>query len=299
MLLIEENFDVKKLTSLKCGGKIKKVIFPTTEAEFKEALSLFPNAKVFGNLSNTLVSSYGYDGEVILTTKMSSFAFKDEYLTADCGVKGPKLSQTAAEQGLSGLEFMIAFPGTVGGEVFMNAGAHGQSISDIFVEALCWSKEKGFMTLTKEDMKFSYRTSICQSENIVILSAKFKLQKTNPEVIKAKMQENLDFRKAKQPNLATPNCGSVFRNPEGDSAGRLLESIGAKTFSINGAKVWERHANFIDNKNNATSTDILELMAKMQKSVKEKYNIKLKPEVRFLGGTDKREVELCKILFQE
>ncbi len=299
MLLIEENFDVKKLTSLKCGGKIKKVIFPKTEDEFKEALSLFPDAQVFGNLSNTLVSTYGYEGEVILTTKMASYKFEDDFVTADCGVKGPKLSQAAAEQGLSGLEFMIAFPGTVGGEVFMNAGAHGQSISDIFVEALCWSKEKGFMTLTKEDMKFSYRTSICQSENIVILKAKFKLQKTTPEAIKAKMQENLDFRKAKQPNLATPNCGSVFRNPEGDSAGRLLESIGAKTFSINGAKVWERHANFIDNKNNATSTDILELMAKMQKSVKEKYNIKLKPEVRFLGGTDKREVELCKILFQE
>ena len=299
MLLIEENYDVKRLTSLKCGGKIKKVIFPANRAEFEEALALYPDAKVFGNLTNTLVSSYGYDGEVILTTKMTSFSIDGEYVTADCGVKGPKLSQAAAEEGLSGFEFMIAFPGTVGGEVFMNAGAHGQSISDVFVEALCWSKDKGFITLKKEDMNFSYRTSVCQNRDIAIISAKFKLKKAEKETIKAKMQENLDFRKAKQPNLATPNCGSVFRNPEGDSAGRLLESAGAKSFSVNSARVWENHANFITNTNDAASTDILELMAKMQGAVKEKFNIKLKPEVRFLGGNDKREVELCKILYQK
>ena len=298
-MLAENDFDISKFTSFKIGGKVKKIYFPETVDEFIEVLNSQPDAVVVGNLSNVLVSSKGYDGALICTKRMDEIKFDGYTVTASAGVRGTKLSKQAAAKSLSGLEFMIAFPGTIGGEVFMNAGAHGQSISDIFVEALCWSKEKGFMTLTKDDMKFSYRTSICQSENIVILKAKFKLQKTNPEAIKSKMQENLDFRKAKQPNLATPNCGSVFRNPEGDSAGRLLESIGAKTFSINGAKVWENHANFIDNKNNATSTDILELMAKMQSCVKEKYNIKLKPEVRFLGGTDQREDELCKILFQE
>ena len=298
MLLIEENFDVKRLTSLKCGGKIKKVIFPTTREEFAEALSIYPEAKVFGNLTNTLVSSFGYDGVVILTTKMASYIIEGEFVTADCGLKGPKLSQAAADEGLSGLEFMIAFPGTVGGEVFMNAGAHGQSISDVFVEAYCWNKEYGFITLNKEDMQFSYRTSVCQNQDLVILGAKFKLTKADSETIKAKMKENLDFRKAKQPNLATPNCGSVFRNPDGDSAGRLLESAGAKSFSAGAAKVWENHANFISNKNDALSTDILELMVKMQGAVEKKYNIKLKPEVRFLGGTNKREVELCKILYQ-
>ncbi len=298
MLLIEENFDVKRLTSLKCGGNIKKVIFPTSQEEFAEALSIYPEAKVFGNLTNTLVSSFGYDGVVILTTKMASYIIEGEFVTADCGLKGPKLSQAAADEGLSGLEFMIAFPGTVGGEVFMNAGAHGQSISDVFVEAYCWNKEYGFITLNKEDMQFSYRTSVCQNQDLVILGAKFKLTKADSETIKAKMKENLDFRKAKQPNLATPNCGSVFRNPEGESAGRLLENAGAKSFCAGGAKVWENHANFIANRNNAASTDILELMVKMQNAVIEKYNIKLKPEVRFLGGTDKREVELCKILYQ-
>ena len=110
------------------------------------------------------------------------------------------------------------------------------------------------------------------------------------------MQENLDFRKAKQPSLELPNCGSVFRNPQGDSAGRLLESIGAKSFAIGDARVWENHANFIINGKNGTSLDILELIYKMYSEVKNKYDIELKPEMRFLGDKNQREVELCKLL---
>lgn len=298
-MLIEENFEIKKLTSFKCGGKIKRVILPESVDEFVDVLKDNPKAKVFGNLSNTLVSSDGYDGTIVLTAKMDKYIFENDFVTSECGLKGPKLSQAAAEKGLSGLEFMIAFPGSVGGEVFMNAGAHGQSVKDVLVDALCYSPAKGIRKLSNDDMRFGYRTSICQKENLTVLSAKFKLNKEPIEQIKIKMQENLNFRKNKQPSLAMPNCGSVFRNPEGDSAGRLLESVGAKTFSIGSARVYENHANFIINPANATSEDILELMLKMHNAVKDKYNIELTPEVRYLGGCNKREDEICKILYQK
>lgn len=292
---VEEDFDVKNLTSFKAGGKIKKVYFPSNLEEFCQIAEAENDFLVFGNLTNTLVSSDGYNGVIVITTQMNNFVIVRDCVKAECGLKGPKLAQAAAKAGLSGMEFMVAFPGTVGGEVFMNAGAHGQSIRDIVAEVTCWSRYKGIFKLSNEEMEFSYRTSICQRENYAVLSAEFKLKPAPQEEIEAKMKENLDFRHAKQPSLALPNCGSVFRNPEGDSAGRLLELSGAKSFSAGGARVWENHANFIIN-SGGTSTDILEVMAKMHGAVKEKFNIELKPEVRYLGGNNEKEVELCRKL---
>lgn len=291
---VKENFEVKNLTSFKCGGKIKKVIFPENLEEFIEVLNLEKDAEVFGNLSNTLVSSDGYDGTVILTTKMDKFSIKGNIVTAECGLKGPKLAQAAAEKGLSGLEFMVAFPGSIGGEVFMNAGAHGQSISDCIIEAQCFSRKNGVIVLKKSDLDFSYRNSLCQKENLIVLNAVFELTQSSKSEVIALMDKNLSFRKTHQPSLTLPNCGSVFRNPEGDSAGRLLDEIGAKSFNQEGVRVWENHANFIIN-DGGFSEDILKLMLKMQNAVKEKFNIELKPEVRFLGGNI-REVELCRNL---
>lgn len=293
---IEEDFDVKKLTSFKVGGKVKKVYFPDSIDDFIKITETESEFSVFGNLSNTLVSSDGYNGVIVITTQMNNFSIDGTRVVADCGLKGPKLSQAVAKEGLSGLEFMVAFPGSIGGECFMNAGAHGQSISDTLVSVKCWSRSKGLFTLSKDEMEFSYRTSICQREQFVILSAEFKLTPASEEEIQAKMKENLDFRHAKQPSLALPNCGSVFRNPVGDSSGRLLESVGAKSFSSGGVHVWENHANFIINEGDGTSLDILNVMYKMFKSVKDEYNIELKPEVRYLGGNNEKEVEICRQL---
>lgn len=295
-MLIEKDFSVKNLTSFKCGGNIKEVIFPESVEEFKKVLLDNPDVKVFGNLSNTLVSSHGYDGSIVVTTKMSNFSINGQRVEAECGLKGPRLAQACAESGLSGLEFMAAFPGSVGGEVFMNAGAHGQSVADTFVEALCYNRdEKKFHTLSKSGMCFDYRSSVCQAFNIVVLSAVFELKKAWKTDIQAKMNENIAFRKAKQPSLALPNCGSVFRNPEGDSAGRLLDEAGVKGLVIGGAGVWENHANFIINRG-GTSTDILEVMNIMYNEVKERFGIELRPEVRYLGGNNENEVKICKQL---
>ena len=292
----KENFEVKNLTSFKIGGSVKKAYFPKSIDEFVEVLVADPDAEVFGNFSNTLVSSDGYDGTVIITTKMCQVMIDGKKVIAECGVKGPKLSQLVASKGLSGFEFMIGFPGSLGGEVFMNASARGQCVSDNLIKVKCYSKEKGIFELSKDEMGFEYRTSRCQKDNIIILSAEFLLEEKPLDEIKAKMDENLTFRRCHQPSLALPNCGSVFRNPEGNSAGRLLDEVGAKSFSIGGVNVWENHANFIINSRAGSSLDVLELMHKMSSTVEEKFGIKLKPEVRFLGGKNIREVELCKIL---
>lgn len=295
---VKENFDVTNLTSFKIGGKVGKVYYPTSVDEFDEVIFSEKNVKVFGNLSNTLVSSDGYDGAIILTSNMDYLWLEENnHFFAAAGYKGPKLAQFAKAAGYSGFEFMIGFPGSLGGNICMNASAHGQCISDKVVSVTCYSKDRGVFELSKDEMEFGYRSSICQREDIFVIGAEFELEEKDADLIQKQMDENLAFRKAHQPSLAIPNCGSVFRNPENNSAGKLLDEIGAKDFSVGGAKVWENHANFIVNENkNASSLDVLELMYKMYSGVKEKYGIELKPEVKYLGNKNKREVELCRIL---
>lgn len=290
------NFDIKKLTSFKIGGKIARMYFPTSVEEFVEIKSKEPDAFVAGNLSNILVSTDGYNGALICTKKIDNIEFKGNRVIAGAGVRGTKLSKLALENNLSGLEFMVAFPGSVGGEVFMNAGAHGQMIADVLKSAKVYCPEKGIITLTNEEFEFSYRTSICQRKPYSVLEAEFELTPANSEAIQEKMNENLSFRQNKQPSLTLPNCGSTFRNPQGDSAGRLLDESGVKGMRSGGVRVWENHANFIINDGDGTSLDVLRLMDKMYSSVKEKFNIELKPEVRYLGGNNEEEVMICKKL---
>lgn len=295
----ENDFDISKLTSFKVGGKVKKVYFPESVDEFVMVLKSEPDAVVAGNLSNVLVSSDGYDGVLICTKRMDEIKIDGNLVTASAGVRGTKLSKLAAANGLSGLEFMIAFPGSVGGEVYMNAGAHGQMVSDVLKSAKIYSPENGILNFSNKEMKFAYRSSICREMPYVILEAEFELKPDTSDNIQKRMNENLTFRQEKQPSLTLPNCGSVFKNPEGDSAGRLLEAAGAKQMKAGGARVFEKHANFIINDNNATSSDILILMDKMSSAVENKYGIKLIPEVRYLGNNNEKEVELCRKLKME
>ena len=292
----EKEFEIKNLTTFKIGGKISEVFFPESVEEFVQILEQNGNLPVFGNLSNTLISNDGFDGKIALTTKMNSIQIEGSKVVADCGVKGPKLSQEVCKAGLSGLEFMIGFPGSIGGEVFMNASANGQCISDKLTYVTCYSSEKGIVKYSKDDMEFEYRKSRCKRDKLIVLQAEFQLDTKPKEEIQRQMDENLAFRKSHQPSLALPNCGSIFKNPQGDSAGRLLDSVGAKDLKIGGARVWENHANFIVNDNNGTSSDILELMFEMYTKVKKSYNIELEPEIIFLGGLNKKENEIWKIL---
>ena len=293
----KQNFDIKKLTSFKIGGKIDCVYLPQTKDDFIQVCKENPDVTILGNLSNILISDFGFS-KAMLTSNMDFISIDGVNVNAYCGVKGQKLSQVVKENGLSGLEFLIGFPGSIGGEVYMNASANGQAISDNFVKALCY-KDGNLLELSKEEMKFGYRTSICGKENLKIIWAEFELVPESKEKIELRMNECLNFRKNHQPLLNLPNCGSVFKNPAGNSAGRLLDSCGGKELSVNGAKVWENHANFIVNTGNATSQDVLELMYKMQCCVLEKYGIKLEPEVIYLGGNNKKEAELWDLICQK
>lgn len=302
MLQIEviENYELKKHTTFKIGGCAKRAFFPKTTDEFVQILKELDNPIVLGGCSNVLISSEGIDNDVILTTKMKDYTIENNRICAQCGVKAPMVAKEAAENSLSGMEFMIGFPGTIGGAVYMNASAHSQSISDTFVSCRVFDTEKKeIIELNKEEMKFAYRTSIMQEKPYILLDAKFELRLENKNEILAIMQRNLDFRKDKQPNLAIPNAGSIFRNPANDSAGRLLEKAGVKGMKEGGATVWLGHANFVINDNNATSTDVSKLMNKMYNMVKEKYTIELTPEVKFIGIRSKEEEELWNTMLKK
>ena len=207
------------------------------------------------------------------------------------------LAQEVAKAGLGGLEFMIGFPGSVGGEVYMNASANGQAVSDNFVKARCYDFSRGVFDLTKEEMRFGYRSSICQEKNIKVLSVEFDLLPLESQKVEARMKECLEFRRSHQPLLSLPNCGSVFKNPVGNSAGKLLDECGARNLSQGGVRVWENHANFIVNSTGGSSLDVLELMVRMKSLVQERFGIELEPELIYLGDKNIREEELCRMLY--
>ena len=296
----KENYEIKKHTTFKVGGLVKRVWFPKSQQELAYLLKNLKNYLLLGNCSNIIFSSNGYNGDVVLTTEMKNYEINGTRIIADCGVKGPLLSQKACELSLSGFEFMIGFPGTIGGEVYMNASCHGQSISDCLIRCCLFDKEKKeIIYKEKSEMEFEYRKSILGKGRYILLGAEFELKKSNKESIQELLDRNLSFRKDVQPSLAYPNAGSVFKNPENDSAGRLLDKAGVKSFDLENVRVWDKHANFIVNKGNATSEDILELMVKMQKAVKDAFTIELTPENIFVGNKTKKEEELCKILYKK
>ena len=295
-----ENYEIKKHTSFKVGGKVNKVYFPKNKQELVSLLKELKDYVLLGNCSNVLISSNGYNGHLILTTQMKHFEINGSRVIADCGVKGQLLSQKASEASLTGFEFMIGFPGTIGGEVFMNASCHGQCISDNLIRCCLFDKKKKeIIYKEKSEMGFEYRKSMLQDGEYILLGAEFELKKAPQEEIKALLDRNLEFRKKVQPSLAHPNAGSVFKNPENDSAGRLLDKAGVKEYDLESVRVWDKHANFVVNKGNATSEDVLEIMVKMFTAVKENYKIELQPEIIFIGDKTKKEEDLCKILYQK
>ncbi len=290
-MIIEKNYNLKNLNTLKIDTIGKNVYFPETENELVEILKNNKNVKVLGNGSNVLISSFNPNCDFVITSKLNEIIFEDEKtIKAQVGSFGVQLSKLAYEKSLSGFEFLIGFPSTVGGAVYMNASCHNQFISDNFFSCVVYDiKNDKQIVLSKDDMQFDYRKSILQNGNYIVLNATFILNKGDKNQINEIMNRNLEFRKTRQPSLKLPNAGSIFKNPQGDSAGRLLDLSGVKVFNINGAKVWENHANFIINKNNATSLDILKLMELMKNVVYDRYKINLEPEIEFIDGDNEEE----------
>lgn len=297
LIEVKENYNVKNLTSFKIGGIAENLYYPKTQAEFIYLLKKLNSPLILGNWSNVLISSAGIQGNVICTSKLNNIEIEDTKIVAECGVKGPALAKIASENELTGFEFMAGFPGSIGGNIYMNASAHQQSISDFLVKINVFDiNKKEVLTIEKKILKFAYRSSILQRRPYILLSAEFDLPRAKKSQILGLIKKNLTFRKAWQPSLAKPNAGSIFKNPEDMSAGRLLDSSGVKKFEVGDAKVWKKHANFIVNMGEATSTDVLELMFKMYNAVKEKHSIKLEPEIKFFGVKNRREEYIWNIL---
>ena len=217
----------------------------------------------------------------MISTGLAQSAWDSEWVSVGAGYSLARLSQEAADRGLTGLEFARGIPGTVGGAVVMNAGAHGGSIQDILEEVTILTPDGEVQQIAKQDIQFGYRECSLRDQ-VIVLAGVFRLKAGDPDVIQATMSENLAKRKAAQP-LELPNAGSVFRNPPGDSAGRLIEEAGWKGKRLGGAQVSSKHANFIVNQGNATARDVLALIREIQKDVHHQFGVELKTEVRYIS----------------
>ena len=284
-LSILENSSLAPYCSMRAGGNPKYICFPENASELRAVISLMREKDektiILGNASNILFSDNGYDGAVIFTSRINKTEVSGCKITAECGASLSSLASFAAKESLTGFEFAYGIPGTVGGGVFMNAGAYGGDISNCFTEALCLAPDLKVVVLTRDEMGFSYRKSILSENGYILLKASFELEKGEPDIIKATMDKYMKLRKEKQP-LEYPSCGSAFKRPANAFAGALIEQCGLKGISINGAEVSEKHAGFIINKNNAKADDIIKLIDYVSNTVFEKTGIRLEPEIRII-----------------
>jgi len=286
--IIKLNEPLANHTSWKLGGPADLYIIPEDYQGLSKTIEILNNWqiawKILGKGSNLLVLDKGFRGAIISLNNKSfqKIIINDSCISVGASVSLIRLANLAAKEGLTGLEFAGGIPGTVGGAIYMNAGAHGSDIFQVLVEAEVLTENGEIVTISKDDLQFSYRTSIFQQKEWIILSAVFQLKFGDRKEIASKMAQFKLKRKNSQPyNL--PCSGSVFRNPEGDFAGRLIEQIGLKSFQIGGAQVSDLHANFIVNVNEATAKDVLELIEHIQRQVYEIYGINLNSEVELLG----------------
>jgi UDP-N-acetylmuramate dehydrogenase len=240
---------------------------------------------LLGAGSNLLVSDRGLLGLVICTRHLRQTQFDPETgrVTAGAGEPIARLAWQAAERGWQGLEWAVGIPGTVGGAVVMNAGAHKSCTADILVSAQTLSPNGRIEQLTPQDLGFSYRTSILQGSTRLVTQATFQLKPgADPKQVLGETSGHLEQRRHSQP-YHLPSCGSVFRNPESHPAAWLIEQIGLKGYKIGGAQVAERHANFILNCGGAKASDIFQIIRHVQQQVEYHWSLRLEPEVRILG----------------
>lgn len=276
---------MNKHTTFKIGGAADYYITPLSVAELESVVKLCKSENIpyliVGNGSNLLVSDKGIEGIVISTEKMTSVSVTGNRIYADAGLKLSALSSEATRNSLSGLEFAAGIPGTVGGGVFMNAGAYDGEMKNI-ISSVKVLRNGEIITLSNEDCFFGYRTSIFQKTKDIILGAEFNLFPGDKEEITIKIHELNARRKLKQP-LEFPSAGSAFKRPEGHFAGKLIEDSGLRGFSVGGAQVSEKHCGFIINKGGATAADVLNLIKHIKTCVYVRFGVKLQEEVKFVG----------------
>ncbi len=282
-LLFNEPMD--KHTSFRIGGPAEVMAFPKNADELSSLLKMSAildyNIAILGAGTNILAPDAGIKGLVVcLKDCFGGISRLDDCLIrVSAGVTMSRAAVYAASAGLSGLEFAHGIPGTVGGGVYMNAGAYGGEIADVCQSVDVMDMYGNIRTYSKEDMEFSYRHSCIAEQSLIVLSAVFSLQKKSETEIREKMQELLQRRKISQP-LDLPSAGSAFKRPESGYAAALIDQAGLKGFRIGGAAVSEKHAGFIVNLGGATAEDVKAVLASVSDIVLEKKGIQLEPEVR-------------------
>lgn len=277
----KENVSIKTLTTYRTGGNAKLVVFPNSVESLRQILKYLKanniKHKIFGNGSNILASSKEYDGVIIKLTNLRNFKQEEGLIEVEAGYNFALLANTVSKEGYSGFEFACGIPATVGGAVYMNAGAYLSDVSSVLTKVDILDENLDFKTLENKDLKFSYRHSIFMEKDYTILKAYFKLTKGNKKEIIDLIEDRKQRRISSQP-LEYPSAGSVFRNPEGMYAGKLIEDANLKGFIHGGGQISDKHANFIINRDNATAEDIKYLMDLAKEKVKEKYGVELKVE---------------------
>ncbi|WP_332632194.1 UDP-N-acetylmuramate dehydrogenase [Halalkalibacter flavus] len=291
--VVKEREPLSNHTTWKIGGPADVLVEPDSLESLKRLMELITIHKVpwrvIGRGSNLLVADGGIEGVVIKLGKgMDNLEIDGETIKVGGGYPLIKLATIISREGLSGLEFAGGIPGSVGGAVFMNAGAHGSDISNILKEALILFPDGRLEWVKGKDMGFSYRTSRLQQESGICVEAVFQLEKGEKEEIVKHMQANKDYRRESQP-WKHPTCGSVFRNPLPNYAGQLIEESGLKGFQIGGAQISTMHANFIVNIDDAKAEDVINLINHVKETIKSKHNIEIETEVEMIGRPKENE----------
>lgn len=273
--------------TFKIGGKADLFIQPTTVEQLAKGISIIHKADVpfyiLGNGSNVLFADAGFAGVIVhINKQLSEIHVKDNTIIAQAGASLKQACVVAQQEGLSGMEFAYGIPGTVGGALYMNAGAYGGEMSFIVSGASCIDHQGQIHHLSAKELQLGYRTSCFHQNKWCILEVEFKLHAGNSEEILAKMQDYMTRRKTKQP-LDKPSAGSAFKRPEGAYASALIDQCGLKGYCVGGAAISEKHAGFIVNLGNATCSDVLAVANNVSEIVKEKTGFVLEKEIRVVG----------------
>ncbi|MBF0431711.1 MAG: UDP-N-acetylmuramate dehydrogenase [Fibrobacteria bacterium] len=284
---IEQNVPLSSMTTFKLGGMARFFIAPASVDEIRESLQWAKNEKlevfVFGKGSNLVISDKGFDGLVINIGKaISHINWEGPHIQAGAGVLLNSLVQQTVARGFTGIERLAGIPGSLGGGVFMNAGAFGQELDQVVTSVRSCTFDGEFVTRTADECCFGYRKSVFNTVKEVILEIEIDLASGNKNDLEMMVSEYLKRRKEKQP-LSFPNAGSMFKRPVVGFAGAMIEEAGLKGSSIGGAAISQQHANFIINTGNATAQDVYDLSEDVLQTVSEFCGIKMEKEVRFIG----------------
>lgn len=274
-----EQANLKRYNTYRLETICKYLIFPKTKEELINLLKYLKETNqkylILGNGSNIIFKDDYFNGIIIILSKLNELNIKDNIIEVGAGYSLQKLSLEVCNLGLTGLEFACGIPGHVGASIAMNAGAYNNSLSEVVESVEVINEDFELVTMKKEELGFAYRDSIFKrNKNFIIVSAKIKVEQGNKEEILEKINKRRTKRLETQP-LEMPSAGSVFRNPENNHAGALIEQANLKGYSIGGAKVSEKHANFIINNGGAKGIDIVRLIEKVQEDVKNKFNVDL------------------------